>query len=367
LLPEDERPNTVSAKPSAELGREALRQIYVFAVTCLSDPANPDPAYRTEEQVSQLKHVNRKSLEVGGPDTLLELSQSPEVAARLFTEPEPSPYGKVSRRWQTYRRFIETMVRPEEEAATRLRAIEDRLLPRQTRGWHQVERVGGGHRFAGRDRRLLFAVDLVAICSRAAEDMQGEAAVRAEALVSLCCWSGLRLGEMHFLEWAHLEWEQKPEGKLFPLWVRCRRRSLELHLPVHARGAAALRKLYSLAQRSSDRMPQGPVFRTLRRPYRRLSMRKEREILDEALEQAGFAGASALDLRAALADHLNTYHEVTRLELTEILGYGEHKHVRHLLEGHRSWRLNQKVDAAEARERDSVEEGHDEEQRDPRC
>lgn len=364
LLREGEARDALSAETSTELAREALREVYVFAVGRLSDPTDQEPAWRVEDEVSRLKHIVRKSLEAGGPGTLLELSQSPEVAACLFTEPGRLHRWDVSKLWQTYRDFVEAMVRPEEETDKRLRAIEDRLLPRQTRGWHQVERVGGGHRYgAGRDSRLLFAVDLVAICSKAAAGRRGEAALRDEALVRLCCWSGLRFSEIAFLRWQQLEWEQEPDGKLFPVWVRCRRRKLELRLPVHFNALPILRRLYALAQQSTDRTPQGSVFRTLRQPYRRLSLREAREILERALERADFAGASILDLRAAFADHLNTKYGVTRLELTEILGYGEHKHVRHLLEGHHSWYLNQKADAADAQRGHSSEEIHDEEGR----
>ena len=196
LLHEDRRPDTVSAEPSTELGREAVREIHTFAVARLSDPSGQDPAWRVEEEVSRLKHIARKSLEAGGPGTLLELSQSSEFAARLFTEPGHFYRWDVSGLWQTFRDFVEAMVQPEKEAARRIQAIEGRLLPRRTRGWHQAERIGGGHRYgAGRDRRLLFAVDLVAICSKAAAGKRGEAALRDEALVRLCCWSGLRFSE----------------------------------------------------------------------------------------------------------------------------------------------------------------------------
>ena len=69
-------------------------------------------------------------------------------------------------------------------------------------------------------------------------------------------------------------------------------------------------------------------------------------ILIEALSKAGLE-ASRRDLLAAYAYYLKTTHGYTVLDLREVLGFGEPKYVRFLLQTHDAWELNRKADALE--------------------
>ena len=298
------------------------------------------------DQIKHLRWLYGAARRSEGPETLAALSADPVRAAGLLTEPgQRATLSQLSTVWKAFAAFIRSEVDPA-TATARIAAIDRLLLPRRTMGWFQVERVPGGqHLHTEGHRVLLFAVDLLKLRESAAgSDGQG---LRDRALVGLCCGSGLRWAEIVSLRWEQLTWDGVPSGKLFPLAVSCNRREKELSLPVHVNAVADLAELYRRVERSVQGRPQGPVFCESHYPHLQLGVREGQKILARALRRAGLPSAGLQDLKAAFADHLSATHGITDLELTEILGYGEHKHVRQLLRHHKAVRLNAQVDAAE--------------------
>jgi integrase len=333
------------ASGKAPFSREAEREIHLYAVRLLEDA---DVSVATvDNRIRRLRRLLRASVRSGGPDTLMALSRLPERVAGLLTEAGWVPTSQTAEMWDAYSDFIKRSI-DQAEAECRIDEIGRLLLPRVERRWYLSDRVPGGHTTPTEGRRqLLFAVDLLAIREAAGRRKAGDHGVRDRALAGLCCWSGLRWEEIVSLSWEEITWERHPEGKLFPVAVSCSRRGEQLELPVHANAAPDLAELYRRTRRSLDRVPEGPVFRQLRFPGDRLSVREAQDILTRAGVEAGCGRVSLVDLRAAFAFHLMTTHDVTILELTTILGYGKHKQSRTLVRHHQAWKLNQSVDAAE--------------------
>ena len=322
--------------------REALLEVHSFFLQRLQSP-NPVRTTRAKRELSQLIRLLNRSMYLGGPTTLLDLSLDPTLCARIFREPGGASTSLVSSWIQVFGDFLRVML-PEQEAARRREAIEERLIPRPTRSWHEVEHVGGGRREGGgRAPRLLFAEDLLAVAEKAKEEKRGEHAQRDLALVSLFCWSPLRSREIENLQWAEVSWHEPQDGAPFTAWVRCRRTECELHLPVHRRAVDPLAVLYAVTKRIMDRRPEGPVFRSLRHPYGPLGYREIKEILDGALSRIGLQ-ATRRDLLAAYAYFLMKIYGYTIPDLREALGYSEVKHARLLLQTHLAWELNRKAD-----------------------
>jgi len=238
-------------------------------------------------------------------------------------------------------------VQPPAEAERRITEIEALLRSRKTNGWYQPERVPGGfHARSEGNRNLLFWMDLLAIRERAGQNKHGQQLLRDRTIAGLCIGSPLRWRELISLQWNQIQFEQRPEGKLFSAWIQTSRRGKDLLLPVHYATAANLADLHRLFRRSQDREPEGFVIRQLRTPYDQLSTREAQDILAQAAAASDNQGATLTDLKAALADHLISTHGFNELELTTLFGYGEHKHIRKLLRHHKAWRLNRQVDEA---------------------
>jgi integrase len=322
-----------------------MAEIHVFAARRLLQLPEGVPTSRVAYEAAGLRALMRRAASLGGPSTLTELSLQADLCACALRRPGRVRADCVRKWWRALQEFLYLMVGSRSEAEHRIAAIEERLIPRRTRDWDEAERVVGGHPDAtSRPSRLLFAEDLLAIAERAREGKEGEHAQRDGALVSLFCWSSLRTGEILALRWEDIQWEEARDDSPFIAWARCWRRDAYRWLPVYRRAADALALLYAVRKRTTDRQPNGRVFRSLRRPYRPLSAREIYVILNEALSRAGLQ-ASRRDLLAAYAYYLKTTHGYTVLDLREILGFGEPKHVRFLLQTHDAWELNQKVDA----------------------
>lgn len=293
---------------------------------------------------TDLRRLLAEGIAAGGPDNLLDLSLAREACARIFREPRSGDWGTVSRRLQTFREFLEVML-GKEEADRRMATIEERLIPRRTRDWDEVDRVGGGRlQRSSRAPRLLFFDDALRIVTEAGKGKDAAHAQRDIALVSLLCFSPLRWQEIVSLSWENLEWTEPSDASPFGAWYTCRRRDLELHLPIHRRASDALGVLYAIGKRVMDREPRGPVFRSLRHPYPELQYGDAKAVADDALALAGWTGITRVDLLAGYAYHLKSTYGFTYPDLKELLGYGEVKQVRHLLQSHKNWELNRKVD-----------------------
>jgi len=324
------------------LDREGMRQIYEFAARWLGVEEEVSPS-RVESHLSRLRWLWRRTLSVGGPADLLELSLHPDICARILREPGDIGRTEVSAALQAYRNFLQVML-PGREGERRMAAIEARLIPRPTKHWYEAERVAGGWtRAAGQPRRLLFFEDLLRLVEKAREGKQGERAQRDGTLIALLCSSPLRWGEIVNLRWEQLRWHEPRGDAAFGAWVRCRRRDTELLLPVHRRASDPLAVLYAVSERIMDRQPEGSVFRALRYPYLPLSYRDAKKIFDETLSRAELK-ATRQDLLAAYAYCLKTSYGYTIPDLREALGYSEVKHARLLLQTHDAWELNRKVD-----------------------
>jgi len=333
--------------PYRDLSRQAMAEIHLFAARRLLQLPERAPLSRVASEAGALRALMRRVALLGGPGTVAELSLQADFCARVLREPGRVRAAYVREWWRALREFLRVMAGSEAEG--RIAAIEERLVPRRTRDWDEAERVAGGHlESARRPSQLLFAEDLLAIVERAREGKEGEHAQRDGAMVSLFCWSSLRTGEILALCWEDVRWEEAPDDSPFTAWSRCRRRGAERWLPVHRRAADALALLHAVWKRTTDRKPEGRVFRSLHRPYWPLSDREIYVILNEALSRAALQ-ASRRDLLAAYAYYLKTTHGYTVLDLREILGFGEPKHVRFLLRTHDAWELNRKADALEKR------------------
>jgi integrase len=327
--------------PWHDLSREAELDIYRFAVRRLETGKELSPRH-VEVQMRHLRWLLRQSMSLGGPANLVELTQDPDLCARIFREPGKVSRGQVSLILQAFEDFLHLMV-DGDAAEGRLEAIEALLIPRQINGWYQKERVGGGHSTREEGVRLLFAEDLLALTEKAKEGKSGERVQRDLCLVALYCWSSLRVEEIVTLCWEHLSWEDDRPDATFGAWVRCSRGDTELTLPIHRRAAQPLAVLYALTKRIMDRQPTGRVFRALRSPYEPLSYRSVKEIYDEALTKTGLQ-ANRRDLLAAYAHHLMTLQGYSIVDLAKILGYNDPHSVRQLLKTHLAWQLNRKVD-----------------------
>jgi integrase len=321
--------------------REAVLDIYRFAVRHLETEEGLSPG-QADKQIRHLRWLLRQSMSLGGPANLVELSEQPDLCARILREPGGASHDQVSRCHQALADFLR-LTFDADLAGQRLEAIEVQLIARRIKGWYQAERVAGGRRTREESRRLMFGTDLLALTEAAGEEKSGERALRDRCLVALLCWSGLRTGEIVSLLWEQMLWEDPRPDDPFTAWVRCSRDGRQLTVPVHRRAAEPLALLYAMTKRIMNRQPEGRVFRTLRGPYAPLGYRSLREILDEALAKRELR-ATRGDLLAAFADYLMAAHGCTVPDLATILGYKQAESVQGLLRSHRAWRLNRKAD-----------------------
>ncbi len=297
---------------------------------------------RLSKEMSHLRAFARRVSELGGPPSLLAATEDPVIAATALRRPGTSQTTAAS--WlMTLRLFLGNAL-GEDEASRRTDDIEEKMIPRRRKSWDQTDRVPGGRKSQGAtDRRVLSMVDLLAIIEKARAGKRGERAVRDQAFVAIICSSGLRMNEVVALCWEDIEWEEAPGGKVFPIWASCHRRQTDLRLPMYKTARRPLTTLRDLATGGDDRTPTGPMFRSVRAPHDQVGYREWRLILDGALRGSGFERLALTDIRAALAHHLLTKKGVTEIELTHVLGYGEHKHVRSLLEPHKALDLSRKA------------------------
>lgn len=328
---------------SHEIGITARIQIEEYVLHLLR--STPPISYRKETLIrSALRHLLTDAV-AGADGDLLGLSLRPEICAAAFREPRSGDRSAVSGRLQTFRAFL-IMELGGDEAARRLTAIEEHLIPRRTRHWHESERTGGGrYPRARRPIRLVFFDDLLKASVKAKEGKSPQHAQRDASLVSLLCFSALRWQEVMATTWEDLLWQDSDGGvEPFGAWCRCRRRDIELLLPVHRHAAAELALLHAITKRVMDRQPSGPVFRGLRHPYALLQYRDAKQIADDALALAGLNSATRRDLLAGFAFHLKVTHGFTHPDLRESLGYSEVQKVRNLLQSHEAWALNRTID-----------------------
>jgi len=335
------------ADPQEELSRQAVAEIYDFAARRLLQLPEGVPASRVTNEAVALRALMRRAASLGGPRTLAELSLQADLCARVLREPGRVRAAYVREWWRALQEFLRIRASSRSEAERRIAAIEEELVPRRTRDWDEAERMAGGRLDTPRrPSRLLFAEDLLAIVERARDGKEGEHTQRDGALVSLFCWSSLRTGEILALCWEDIRWEEARDDFPFAAWARCWRRGACRWLPVHRRAADALALLYAVRKRTTDRQPEGRIFRCLRRPNAPLSYSEIYVILNEALSRAGLQ-TSRRDLLAAYAYYLKTTYGYTVLDLREILWYREPKEVRYLLQTHEAWELNRKADAVD--------------------
>ncbi len=276
---------------------------------------------------------------------LIGLSSRPQVCAALFREPKSGDRTGVSRRLQSFREFLEFAL-PSADARNRIDAIENLLIPRRTREWDEAERIAGGrpHR-SERAVRLVFVEELLAATVKAKEGKSPGQAQRDSALVSLLCFSPLRWQELVKARWEDIAWHEGESEHPFAAWYTCRRRDIELQLPVHRRATESLGVLFALSKRVMDRQPSGAIFRSMRHPYAPLQYRDAKQIADDILARAGLRAVARSDLLAGYAYHLKTRYGFTHPDLREALGYSEVKHVRNLLLTHEAWELNKTIDS----------------------
>ena len=342
LFPEDGRPTTPPAR-NPETPAAAASEIYRFAADrVLQLEGHEHEVVRLSKEMTHLRAFARRVSELGGPPSLLAATEDPVIAATALRRPGTSQTTAAS--WlMTLRLFLGNAL-GEEEGSRRMAAIEEMMIPRRPKGWDQTNRIPGGRKSQGAlDRRVLSMVDLLAIIEKARLGKRGERAVRDHAFVAILCSSGLRMKEVTALCWEDIEWEEVSGGKIFPIWASCRRRGRDLSLPIYKVARGPLKTLHGLTSSADDRTPNGPVFRSIRAPHDQLGYRELRLIVESALRDAGFDGLALTEVRAAFAHHLLTRKGVTEIELTHVLGYGEHKHVRWLLEAHRAMDLNRKA------------------------
>ncbi len=297
-------------------GAEAARELLGYALRRVDEVAGPDPLRTVMADVYSLGALLRRAQAFADVRSLGQLLAEPDLAARVLREPGVGQ-GTAARWLETLERFVRLTMRKKAGAAT-IATVRARLLPRTPKGWYQRDRIPGGGKSRGlRDRRLLFFVDLLAIVEKAALRKSGEHALRDRTLLAFLCGSGLRIGEVRKLGWEGLQWEQGPEGKIFPIWAPVQRRGLDLLLPVHRIAWAPLLSLYKLYERSAGQTPHGPIFRSLQAPFLGLGEREVKYIVDGVLTTAGFRRVPLEDLRAAFADHLLNTQPVDELQLTE--------------------------------------------------
>jgi integrase len=231
------------------------------------------------------------------------------------------------------------MIEPAEVADGLIEEIDRLLIPRVKYAWTYSDTTGGGQR-RGRDRRLLFWVDLMAVMERAGQGKVGELALRDRAILGLCCGSPLRIREIAELRWESLAWHPQGEVKLFPVWATVERRGAPIELPIYARVMPPLIALRDTHQGLDRAEPAGAIFRELRDPFSGLKYRWVKSIFDSTVAGAGLRGASLLDLKAAFADQLIHAHKISEQHLTGLLGYALHDSMLDLIREHKIWRLN---------------------------
>jgi integrase len=336
-----QEPRPTENPVGGQLSRAAQRELHEYGAARLGDSEATESAVRYE--LAGLRRLLRRSMSEGGPGTLAALVGEPELLGRLLREPGPDAAGRMTLTWTAVREYIRQ--REPLTAVATIESIEELLNPRLVRGWYLAERVPGGHghRTMGR-RTILEAIDLLALCEKATASAARIYSVRDRALLSMAAWTGLRWGEIVSLRWEQVTWEAEPEGRLFTAVVKVYRRGRRLEIPVHANAATDLARLLRISTGGRDRPAEGPVFPSPDPVRTHLTVREAQNILQRAAQAAGFPGLTLHDLKAAFADHLLTNYSLTEFELTNVLGYGEHKNVRDLLKHHRSWRLNEKAD-----------------------
>jgi integrase len=336
-----QKPQPAEPPVEGQLSRAAQRELHEYAAARLQDREVSQSA--VEEELRVLRRLLRRSMSEGGPGTIAALVGQPELLGRLLREPGLETSSRMALTWTAVSEYIRQ--REPLTAAATIESIEQLLIPRPVRGWYLAERVPGGHvRVTEGRRTILEAIDLLALCEKATTSAARIYSVRDRALVSTGAWTGLRWGEIVGLRWEQVTWEREPEGRLFTAVVEVYRRGRRLEIPVHANGATDLARLLRISAGGGDLPAEGPVFPSPDPNRTHLTVREAQNILNRAANAAGFPGLALHDLKAAFADHLLANYSLTEFELTNVLGYGEHKQVRELLKHHKSWRLNEKAD-----------------------
>lgn len=334
-------PEGIRKGPWLRLGREAFREVHGYALHRLESPEVDDhDCYLIERDVAILKHLVRLSVSLDGPDNLGGLLRDAGFLATLLAAPGRTHGTSISAMWTAVQRFAAYRFSADGERL--LADVEEHLIPRRPASWDHASRTPGGTRRGSRKLgRLIFAAELLAITNQARAHKSSEQALRDHAFAALCCWSPLRMNEICDLRWEHVVWDRA--GDLFPIWVTVARPHGDFQLPVRRNGAGPLTELYNFNEQAQDRRPTGPVFRSLRSPFKPLGGRDAREILYRALERKGLRGANIVDLHAGFADFLERVVGLGELDITELFAYSNHEHTQRLLKQHHAYHLRQEA------------------------
>jgi len=254
--------------------------------------------------------------------------------ARVLLEPRVAIARSTGRaRLRAVQRFIR-IVGPElgRDSAADLSALDALLPARPPAGWHT-----SGVLVAGSPNRrrpiapTLDATDLARILDAAGASAAPHCAARDRALVSLCCFTGLRVEEVVGLHWEHLNLEPtRIAGQ--GLTVAVQRRGRLLHLPLPGPAADALAEL-AAPRVTCGLAVRGPVIRTQTDSARALGYGAARKILRRACRHAGYPPVESAELRAGCAYWLRT-QGLSDHEVVGVLGLARVRSLDRLLHRH---------------------------------
>jgi integrase len=286
-----------------------------------------------KREVSQLRSVVREAGTIDSSITPLTLLENVGLLAQVLREPSTAISRATGRsRLLALQRYIR-IVGPKlgRDPDVDLAMLDAQLPTRRSTRWHATGALVGGTPGRRRGRGpTLDGADLRRILDAAGTACSSHA-VRDRALVALHCFSGLRPEEIVHLCWEDIEAEITASGHygLTAAVIRCGRR-LRLLLPGLAEDA-----IDSLANSTGGTVESlsGYIFCARGVPGNPLSYRAARDVLRDAIHQAGLPTVDAALLRAACGHWLRS-QGLSDHEVAKVLGLARVRSVDRLLRQH---------------------------------
>jgi integrase len=236
------------------LSRSTVEELLPFALARLHSADQPSVA-RVQNELPGLRWLLRRSMERGGPQTLMGLAFQPDLVAAVFRAPANKDRAESSTYLHAFRTFLYVTL-PVDEARAAFAAVELQLIP-QRGAWYAAERRAGGRPVTQRSTHLLLVEDLLSIIVRAGQSKRGEHALRDEVIAALWCFSPLRPGEIVALDWERLSFHEVADDMPFGAWTRVVRHDRTWDLPIHMEASKRVVSLRAVTQQATKGEPAG--------------------------------------------------------------------------------------------------------------
>ena len=244
------------------------------------------------------------SISLGGPSTLAEVRDDPEIVVRILQGEWDRSHATLGAMHSAILRLIDLTVEDRQQRAMLRGRITAGLYlkPRASMRWDVLPVITGGTAESFTHGPTLTVADLTAMVVGVGQDNNPWIAARSPAIVALACFSAVSTMEIPDLKWEQLEWLDV-EAPWCALVKGVRRRGHFWELPVMHNAEAQLRRLQEDAQ---SRFPKNPYMFAPVSGEGHVSYWSVKVTIRKAMDAAGISRCDDLAVKRAYAAHLKT-------------------------------------------------------------